>query len=56
VRGSFIELSWSGQDAQAPGQQRAPFLAKRRDRHLAPASGEAISLGEVTGRILPRVA
>jgi fumarylacetoacetase len=56
-RGSLLELSWGGKEPFTAGGRERTFLEDGDQvtlRYTAPGtSGGRISLGEVTGRILP---
>jgi fumarylacetoacetase len=58
-RGSFLELSWGGQEPFLAGGRERTFLEDGDEvtlRASAPGPGGGrIGLGEVTGRILPAV-
>ncbi len=56
-RGSLLELSWGGKEPFTVGGRERTFLEDGDEvtlRYTAPGTGGGrISLGEVTGRILP---
>jgi fumarylacetoacetase len=53
-RGSFLELSWGGQEPFAGGRTFLEDGDEVTLRYSAPGTaGGRITLGEVTGRILP---
>ena len=57
LRGSLLELSWGGKEPFTVGGRERTFLEDGDEvtlRYTAPGTGGGrISLGEVTGRILP---
>jgi len=57
-RGSFLELSWGGQEPFLAGGEERTFLEDRDEvvlRYTAPGARGRIGLGEVRGTILPTI-